>query len=137
MKKSLIVFSVVILLISLSFVSAGFFDWLTGDVQRSVGSTDSGVRVTSVGGGGGSGGGCTSNEDCAPHYTCVTNPNTGKKECKYTPGTSIGTSGTSGTRTSLASQPRYAGWTAVKRADEKGVCYIQNQRSNSLFNKRG
>jgi len=30
-KKSLIVFSVVMLLISMSFVSAGFWDWLTGD----------------------------------------------------------------------------------------------------------
>ena len=135
MKKSLIVFSVVILLISLSFVSASWFSNLfSGDVTRTTTSGQS--TPASIGGGSGGGGGCTSNEDCAPHYTCVTNPNTGKKECKYTPGTSIGTSGTSGTRTSLASQPRYAGWTAVERLGG-GTCYTQNLRSKSLFNKRG
>lgn len=34
MKKSLVIFSVLVLMFSMTFVSAGFFDWLTGDAIK-------------------------------------------------------------------------------------------------------
>ena len=51
MKKSLIVFAFIFLL-SVSVVSAGFFDWLTGDATSTTSTGPSLVRTTSVADGG-------------------------------------------------------------------------------------
>ena len=50
MKKDLVIISFAfIFLLSVSIVSAGFFDWLTGDATTKTGSTDIGIRTSSVG----------------------------------------------------------------------------------------
>src|SRR3989338_4082592 len=115
MKKSLVFISFAfIFLLSISIVSAGFWDWLNGDVTSkaySSGGAGFAQRVASD-----------------PNVKC---PDDGPKYCDGNKVIASKTSSTTGTRTSLAK--RYAGWTPVERADGKGVCYIQNQRSKSLF----
>ena len=123
MKKSLVLISLAfIFLLSVSVVSAGFFDWLTGDVTV---QKQSGIRPTSV----------AEQEKVESQTVSTTPPKIGASSSSER--TSIIGSRTSHFRNKIS--PRIAvqsprvGWTEVD-AVSGGKCYIQ-QSSRSLFRR--
>ena len=122
MKKSLLIISFAfIFLLTLSVVSAGFFDWLTGDVQRSVGVDQVPTAI------GDNPLACKSDADCVNRQVCFNG------HCVFSPDTGISTAGTSSARRTSASPgsarfgaagdcPR--GWNIVS-AKEGGNCCIK------------
>src|SRR3989344_9621097 len=126
MKKSLVFISFAfIFLLSISIVSAGFWDWLNGDVTSkaySSGGAGFAQRVASD-----------------PNVKC---PDDGPKYCDGNKVIASKTSSTTGTRTSLAAGSLKSGaagecptgWRSVKAADEKiKTCCVQKSSSKSLF----
>ena len=123
MKKGLVIISFAfIFLLSISIVSAGFFDWLTGDATE--GGTSLRVRTSVAGGDDGE---CDSSSDCQQCEGCSDTCEGNKcvKSSAIRAGSTFGATG----RFGLA---KLRGFNIVESATPGVGCYVKTQRTSLL-----
>ena len=122
-NKSLVIISFAfIFLLNVSIVSAGFFDWITGDVQRSTGTRSIAAGIDGI---------PACNPVCKPRETCVDGqcqPDISVNVYKDEP---IKTSSRFG---AAGDCPR--GWNIISAKEGGNCCKKKEVTSNRLFGRR-